>query len=351
MSLGIKMTENFRGSLYDLLEISPSASEGDIKKAYYRLARTWHPDKNRERKEEAEARFKEISVAYEVLSNPEKRAEYDGLQPSEQASFYSLFCTWFKTAHPESWDSFASLVTLFFGTGLEQNMEKLSVPLVLGKLATTVEARWDSFISFLDSKENLDVEATIEVSLEDRLANAYLPLTYDRKIEGKKTKTTVLYPAREPELEFPAAGSQRGERKGVLRVLSLDKPHPLYTRKEEVDLQINLSISLFTYFYGGELTLPYRDDTLALKLDPLVGKKMEKVLEGKGIPYVDIEEEEGRICDLSTPPSATGDLYVYFELKGVTSPLLPEVKDKIYALSKQIDAKLSKENKALLSQK
>jgi DnaJ-class molecular chaperone len=54
---------------YEILEISERATEGDIKKAYRQLALKWHPDKNPDRKEEAEKRFKEISEAYEVLSD------------------------------------------------------------------------------------------------------------------------------------------------------------------------------------------------------------------------------------------------------------------------------------------
>ena len=56
---------------YGLLGVSRNASDADIKRAYRKLARELHPDINPD--EAAQARFKEISVAYEVLSDPEKR--------------------------------------------------------------------------------------------------------------------------------------------------------------------------------------------------------------------------------------------------------------------------------------
>jgi curved DNA-binding protein CbpA len=56
---------------YEILELPKNASEGDIKKAYRRLALKWHPDKNPDNGKEAEKRFKEISEAYEVLSDSE----------------------------------------------------------------------------------------------------------------------------------------------------------------------------------------------------------------------------------------------------------------------------------------
>eukprot|EP01118_Nematostelium_gracile_P004921 TRINITY_DN1586_c0_g1_i3.p1 TRINITY_DN1586_c0_g1~~TRINITY_DN1586_c0_g1_i3.p1 ORF type:complete len:197 (-),score=53.82 TRINITY_DN1586_c0_g1_i3:319-909(-) len=59
--------------LYDVLGVAPNADESTIKKAYLKLARTYHPDKNPDGAE----KFKEIQVAYEVLSDPEKKEIYD----------------------------------------------------------------------------------------------------------------------------------------------------------------------------------------------------------------------------------------------------------------------------------
>ena len=62
---------------YDILGLGRGASETDIKKAYRKLAVKWHPDKNPNNREEAESMFKGIAEAYDVLSDPQKRAAYD----------------------------------------------------------------------------------------------------------------------------------------------------------------------------------------------------------------------------------------------------------------------------------
>jgi DnaJ family protein B protein 4 len=62
---------------YDTLGISRGASDSEIKKAYRKLAMKWHPDKNQDNKEAAEKKFKAVSEAYEVLSDPKKKDKYD----------------------------------------------------------------------------------------------------------------------------------------------------------------------------------------------------------------------------------------------------------------------------------
>ncbi|KAL4278707.1 hypothetical protein GQ457_03G007460 [Hibiscus cannabinus] len=76
---------------YNILKVSRNATEEDLKKSYKRLAMKWHPDKNPINKKEAEAKFKQISEAYDVLSDPQKRQIYDlygeeGIQSAELSS-------------------------------------------------------------------------------------------------------------------------------------------------------------------------------------------------------------------------------------------------------------------------
>ena len=62
---------------YEVLGVNKDASENEIRRAYKKLAVKWHPDKHPDNKKEAEEKFKEISEAYSVLSDPKKKSEYD----------------------------------------------------------------------------------------------------------------------------------------------------------------------------------------------------------------------------------------------------------------------------------
>ncbi len=68
---------------YKILGVAKGADEKEIKKAYRKLARQYHPDVNPNNRE-AEAKFKEINEAYEVLSDPEKRRKYEEMGQSYQ---------------------------------------------------------------------------------------------------------------------------------------------------------------------------------------------------------------------------------------------------------------------------
>ena len=72
---------------YEVLGVDKTASDDEIKKAYRKLAKKWHPDANLDNKKEAEAKFKEVSEAYETLSDAQKRRMYDQFGPDGPQGF------------------------------------------------------------------------------------------------------------------------------------------------------------------------------------------------------------------------------------------------------------------------
>jgi len=104
---------------YEILGVSKNASNDDIKRAYRQLARKYHPDMNPDNKKEAEEKFKELSEAYEVLMDKDKRARYDAYgHAGVQSDFGPGGFTWqdfTRTADIE--DIFGDVLKDFFGFG------------------------------------------------------------------------------------------------------------------------------------------------------------------------------------------------------------------------------------------
>lgn len=79
---------------YKILEVAKTATQDEIKQAYRKLAKKWHPDVNPENKAEAEAMFKEVGEAYDTLCDPDKRASYDRPEQNSFGGFGDAFKNW-----------------------------------------------------------------------------------------------------------------------------------------------------------------------------------------------------------------------------------------------------------------
>ena len=106
--------DNMDKDLYEVLGVSKGASEDDIKKAYRKLAMKYHPDRfataTEAEKKEAEGKFKEINHAYEVLSDPQKKANYDQFGSEDGPQGFSGF-----SGGGEGFGGFEDILNSFFG--------------------------------------------------------------------------------------------------------------------------------------------------------------------------------------------------------------------------------------------
>ena len=106
---------------YDVLDVARDASEAEIKKAYRQKAKELHPDRNPENRKQAEEQFKRIAEAYEVLSDPQKRAQYDRYGHAGPDQGFTFDASDFRRAreayHEFGFGGFDDLFDLFFRQG------------------------------------------------------------------------------------------------------------------------------------------------------------------------------------------------------------------------------------------
>ena len=286
---------------YQTLGLGKTASGKEIKQAYRKLARKHHPDVNPGDKV-AEARFKEINEAYEVLGDPEKRKKYDELganwrqyeqaQQAGQSPFGDI--RWgggpgeaggYHTINEEELrdmfggeNPFSDFFQAFFGGGGRPE----------GRRARTSRTA--------RTRAGRDIEEEIELSLEEAMQGAMRRLSV--KQEGHTRTVDVRIPAgvndgsrvRVPgEGEHGASGGRAGDL--YLRVrLRVD---PRFERRGR-DLHIHVAVPLTTAVLGGEADVPaVGERPLRLKIPAMTQNGQVFRLKGHGMPAVGKPTERG----------------------------------------------------------
>ncbi len=268
---------------YNILGVKRGASEQEIKRAYRQLARKYHPDVNPGNKS-AEARFKEINEAYEVLSDKEKRQKYD--QFGDQWQYADQFA---KAGGYRSGSRDFSQGGGAQGFRFEEgDLDSLFGDVFQG-IRTGASRRRDQ------PRRGRDIDYPVEVTLEEAYhgTNRILGLEAEepcpscgstgkiRNVLCSACQGSGVVPRLERlEVKIPPgvkdgsrvriAGKGRqgyGGAKGDLYLVTSVKPHRLFERKDD-DLYVEVAIPLAVAVLGGEVQVPTPKGKLALKIPP-----------------------------------------------------------------------------------
>jgi DnaJ-class molecular chaperone len=296
---------------YKTLGVQKTASEADIKRAYRKLARAHHPDLNPNDKT-AEARFKEINEAYEVLGNADSRRKYDELGANwrqyEQAQREGgVPPGWgpmggggatYRTMTPEEMaevfgteDPFSDFFHTFFG-GASAGARRTGGRPRRGGGGVRVG-------------RGVDVDQPIELTLEEVLTGTSRRLAITRG--GQRRTIDVRIPAGVRDGARVRAAGEGGEGSGggsagdLYLVVSI-APHPRFERRGQ-DLHTRVRVPVTTGVLGGETEVTsLSGSTLRLKIPELTTAGRVLRLKGHGLPAV------GR-------PDDRGDLYVTVDVE------------------------------------
>jgi curved DNA-binding protein len=261
--------------LYAALGVSRTASDDEIRKAYRRLARRHHPDVNPGDKK-AEDRFKEISFAYDVLSDPEKRTRYDefgmqGLQPGFDPEQARAFRRWQEGASRspgrESFEAFGEEVDL------DELLSRLGG---LGGLGGFERGGFRG-----GALRGRDAHAEVEVDFLD----AALGREVRVEIAGRGTLRVRVPPGAGEGTRVRLAGQgEPGPGNGPAGDLYLRlrvRPHPFF-RREGDDLSLDLPVTVPELVLGAEVPVPTPEGTASVRIPPHARPGQRLRLRGKG---------------------------------------------------------------------
>ncbi len=289
--------------LYQILGISKNATQTEIKKAYRKLAKKYHPDRNKGDKK-AEDKFKKITASYEVLSDPEKRKQYDLLGTTGQSGFggFGNFSQGFGGFDFKGkGGGFSSLFDEIFesfrkqregpGPDFQQQYQQPRSPRNLE--ATNIEHPINISI-----QESLDGTSK-NVSYYKRvvcprckgspLGFSSCPHCQNRGVVQSQENLTVKIPKGiQPNTKMRLAGKGHFDpttnHAGHLFLIVKLDPHP-YLRREDNDLFCDLPISFTEALLGCLITLSFMGKEIKLKIPAKTQNETKLRLIGKG-PYL-----------------------------------------------------------------
>lgn len=252
---------------YKILGISQDADSQDIKRAFRKLARKYHPDVAQGA--QAEARFKEVNEAYDILKDPEKRAAYDSPQPEPGFADSQQWDEGFGFSHPGagSADAFNDIFARFSRTGAGMSS---------GMAAADQHVRIE--IPLIESYQGSTRTLTMrvprigpngEVSFDQRNISVQIPKGI---LEGQNIR-----------LSGQGLRMTDGDAVGDLFLEVSFAPHPVY-RPEGRDLHLDLPVTPWEAALGQKIVLPTPDGKVDLKIpkNARAGQKLR--LKGKGLP-------------------------------------------------------------------
>jgi curved DNA-binding protein len=270
---------------YKILGIDKAATPADIKNAYRKLARKYHPDLHPNDKD-AKKNFQQINEANEVLSDPEKRKKYDQYgndwQHAEQ----------FEKAKQQQQQSSNSRGARYAGTQSEGDFSDFFESM-FGGAAGAGRGRQVKF-------RGEDYNAELHLDLLDAYKTHQQTLT----VNGKNIRITIPAGVENGQtIKIAGHGGQgiNGGPNGDLYITFSVANHPKFKRSG-TDLYVTVDLDLYSAVLGGEITMDTLNGKVKLKVKPETQNGSKVKLKGKGFP---VYKSEGQF----------GDLYITYNVK------------------------------------
>jgi curved DNA-binding protein len=279
---------------YKTLGVERGASDDDIKKAYRKLARKYHPDVSKELN--AKEKFQEVAEAYETLRDKEKRAAYDSLGSYRPGQDFRPPPDWFDR----------------FGSGQTEDLHDVDLSDLFEQMGIFGRARGrrGGFGRNMPIPGE-DYELPVRISVEEAASGT------ERQLALNDTTITARIPkgasdGQRLRLRGKGGTGTNGGPAGDLYLLIVLEPHPLYKVRGH-DLEIEVPLAPWEAALGAQVEVPTLDGRVTMKVPPGSNGGQKLRLGGKGLPK---------------PDGGAGDLYAALDI--VVPSTLSDAERKLF---------------------
>jgi curved DNA-binding protein len=279
---------------YKTLGVERGASDDDIKKAYRKLARKYHPDVSKELN--AKEKFQEVAEAYETLRDKEKRAAYDSLGSYRPGQDFRPPPDWFDR----------------FGSGQTEDLHDVDLSDLFEQMGIFGRARGrrGGFGRNMPIPGE-DYELPVRISVEEAASGT------ERQLALNDTTITARIPkgasdGQRLRLRGKGGTGTNGGPAGDLYLLIVLEPHPLYKVRGH-DLEIEVPLAPWEAALGAQVEIPTLDGRVTMKVPPGSNGGQKLRLGGKGLPK---------------PDGGAGDLYAALDI--VVPSTLSDAERKLF---------------------
>lgn len=263
--------------LYNILGVAKSATKAEIKSAYHKLARKYHPDVNKDNPSAAE-KFKEISAAYDILGDDEKRKKYDNNEIDADGK-PTGFGAGFGGGSPFGQGGFYSSSR---GQGANFDFSSIFGDDIFSAFSGGTQGAYQGFgASSRRPRKGEDINYTMRIDFLTAVRGGERQVVIGgRNINVKIPSGTV--DGQTLRLKgLGAPGHYNGENGDVLITLNVDK-HP-YFNLEGQNITMELPITIKEAVLGAKVTVPTINGQVAVKIPPYAGSGDKLRLKGKGL--------------------------------------------------------------------
>lgn len=315
---------------YNILNIEKNATPEEIKKAYRKLAREYHPDVNPD-DPNAEEKFKDINEAYQVLSDQDKRDKYDRF--GSQWKQYQQNGGRAEDFDWSQWAGQAQRGGTQYRTVSQEELEQMFGG-GLGGFSDFFETLFGGVSGARTARRptgqrtpgvqtfGRDIEHPVEITLEEAFQGTTRLLNFE---DGHRIEASIPAGVKSgSRIRLSGQGSGGAQGAGDLYLKIKVRLHSTFDRKGD-DLRISQPVDFFTALLGGETTVSTIDKSVKLSIPPETDSGKTFRLKGLGMPKLN-------------NPDQRGDLYATIEVQ-VPKNLTPEQKQQFTALKESLSEK------------